>query len=64
MKRVALKGILGRKLRTILTAFAIVLGVSMVSGSYVLTDTISRPSTRSSRARTRRRTPSSAARKS
>jgi putative ABC transport system permease protein len=42
MKRVALKGILGRKMRTILTAFAIVLGVSMVSGSYVLTDTISK----------------------
>ena len=42
MKRVALKGILGRKLRTVLTAFAIVLGVAMVSGSYVLTDTISK----------------------
>jgi putative ABC transport system permease protein len=42
MKRVALKGILGRKVRTILTALAIILGVSMVSGSYVLTDTISK----------------------
>src|SRR4051794_13772536 len=42
MKRVVLKGILGRKFRTILTAFAIVLGVAMVSGSYVLTDTISK----------------------
>ena len=42
MKRVTLRGLLGRKLRTILTAFAIVLGVSMVSGSYVLTDTISK----------------------
>jgi putative ABC transport system permease protein len=31
---------LGRKLRTVLTAFAIVLGVSMISGTYVLTDTI------------------------
>ncbi len=37
---VALKGLLGRKLRATLTAFAIVLGVGMVSGSFVLTDTI------------------------
>jgi putative ABC transport system permease protein len=37
---VALKGLAGRKLRAILTAFAIVLGVTMVSGTYVLTDTI------------------------
>jgi putative ABC transport system permease protein len=36
----ALKGILGRKLRTFLTAFAIVLGVATVSGTYVLTDSI------------------------
>jgi len=40
MIRVALRGMLGRKLRTVLTAFAIVLGVSMISGTYVLTDTI------------------------
>jgi putative ABC transport system permease protein len=38
--RVALRSLFGRKLRTILTAFAIVLGVAMVSGTYVLTDTI------------------------
>jgi putative ABC transport system permease protein len=38
--RVALRGLTGRKLRTVLTAFAIVLGVAMVSGTYVLTDTI------------------------
>ena len=37
---VALKGLLGRKLRAILTAFAIVLGVAMVSGAFVLTDTL------------------------
>ena len=37
---VALKGLLGRKLRASLTAVAIVLGVAMVSGTYVLTDTI------------------------
>jgi putative ABC transport system permease protein len=40
--RVALKGVLGRKLRTVLTAFSIVLGVSMVTGSFVLTDTMSK----------------------
>ena len=40
MIRVALRGIAGRKLRTVLTAIAIVLGVAMMSGAYVLTDTI------------------------
>jgi putative ABC transport system permease protein len=40
MIRVSLKGLWGRKLRTFLTALAIVLGVSMISGTYVLTDTI------------------------
>src|SRR4051812_3013983 len=42
MTRVALKGLLGRKVRAVLTALAIVLGVAMVSGSFVLTDTISK----------------------
>ena len=37
---VALKGLAGRKLRAALTAVSIVLGVSMISGTYVLTDTI------------------------
>ncbi len=40
MTRVTLKGLLGRKLRASLTAIAIVIGVAMVSGTYVLTDTI------------------------
>jgi len=40
MIRVALAGLLGRKLRTVLTAVAIVLGVAMVSGTFVLTDSI------------------------
>jgi putative ABC transport system permease protein len=40
VSRVALKGLLGRKMRAVLTAVAIVLGVAMVSGTYVLTDTI------------------------
>jgi len=40
MKRVALRGLLARKLRSALTAIAVVLGVAMVSGTLVLTDTI------------------------
>src|SRR4029078_2369394 len=32
--------LLGRKLRTVLTGFAVVLGVAMVSGTFILTDTI------------------------
>jgi putative ABC transport system permease protein len=39
---VALKGLAGRKFRAALTAFAVVLGVTMVSGSYIFTDTISK----------------------
>jgi putative ABC transport system permease protein len=37
---VALKGLAGRKIRALLTAFAIVIGVSMVSGTFILTDTM------------------------
>jgi putative ABC transport system permease protein len=40
MTRFALKSLAGRKFRTVLTALAIVLGVAMISGTYVLTDTI------------------------
>jgi putative ABC transport system permease protein len=40
MIRATVKGLLGRKLRTALTAFAIVLGVAMVTGAYVVTDTL------------------------
>jgi putative ABC transport system permease protein len=36
----ALRGLLSRKLRTVLTAVAIILGVATVSGTYVLTDSI------------------------
>jgi putative ABC transport system permease protein len=42
MLRIALRGLLTRKLRTALTALAVVLGVSMVAGTYVLTDTINK----------------------
>jgi putative ABC transport system permease protein len=40
MTAVALRGLAGRKLRATLTALAIILGVAMISGTYVLTDTI------------------------
>ncbi len=42
MISVALRGLLGRKLRASLTAFAIVLGVAMIAGTYILTDTINK----------------------
>jgi putative ABC transport system permease protein len=42
MTAIALKGLFARRLRAVLTALAIVLGVAMVSGSFVLTDTISK----------------------
>ncbi|MGI9657503.1 MAG: ABC transporter permease, partial [Gaiellaceae bacterium] len=40
MVRVSLRGLLGRKFRAILTALAVILGVAMISGTFVLTDTI------------------------
>ena len=40
MIAVALKGLAGRKVRALLTAFAVVIGVSMVSGTFILTDTM------------------------
>ncbi|MDX6591548.1 MAG: putative transport system permease protein [Gaiellales bacterium] len=40
MTRVALKGLLQRKLRSVLTALAVMLGVAMVSGTFMLTDSI------------------------
>ncbi|MGZ4381265.1 MAG: hypothetical protein ACXVZ3_07585, partial [Gaiellaceae bacterium] len=42
MIKVALRSLMGRKLRFALTAFAIVLGVAMVTGTYMLTDSINR----------------------
>ena len=41
MIKFAVRGLLARKLRTILTALGVVLGVALVSGTYVLTDSIS-----------------------
>jgi putative ABC transport system permease protein len=40
MIAVALKGLAGRKVRAVLTALAVVIGISMVSGTYILTDTM------------------------
>ncbi len=40
MLRVTLRGLWARKVRLLLSAIAVVLGVAMVSGTYVLTDTI------------------------
>ena len=42
MRQVALRGLRARPLRTILTAMSVVLGVAMISGTYVLTDTINK----------------------
>jgi putative ABC transport system permease protein len=42
MLALSLRGIASRKLRTALTAFAVVLGIALVSGTYLLTDTINR----------------------
>jgi putative ABC transport system permease protein len=42
MIRVSLKGLAARPVRAILTGLAIVLGVAMVSGSFVVTDTITK----------------------
>ena len=40
MIRITLKGLAARPLRTVLTTLAIVLGVAMVCGSFVVTDTM------------------------
>ena len=40
MTRVAIKGLLRRKTRALLTSLAVVLGVAMISGTFVLTDTV------------------------
>ena len=42
MASIALRNLWARKLRTFLTGFAVVLGVMMIAGTYVLTDTIER----------------------
>lgn len=45
MFKATIKSLLSRKLRLVLSALAVVLGVMFVSGSFVLTDTLQRPFT-------------------
>ena len=40
MWKVTIKGLLAHKLRLVLTALAIVLGVTFIAGTFVLTDTL------------------------
>jgi putative ABC transport system permease protein len=40
MRSVALKGLAARKVRALLTALAVVIGVAMVAGTFILTDTM------------------------
>jgi putative ABC transport system permease protein len=40
MRKVALRGLFSRKLRLVLTALAVALGVTLIAGTYVFTDTI------------------------
>ena len=42
MNRIALRGLRERKARTFFTLAAVVLGVALISGTFVLTDTISK----------------------
>ena len=42
MTKVSLRGLAQRKLRTFVTALAVLLGVAFIAGSYVLTDTINK----------------------
>ena len=42
MLALSIRGMAARKLRVVLTGFAVVLGVAMVSGTFLLTDTITR----------------------
>jgi len=40
MRKVALRGLFSRKLRLVLTSLAVALGVTLIAGTYVFTDTI------------------------
>ena len=42
MRKVALRGLFARKTRLVLTAMAVALGVTLIAGTYVFTDTINR----------------------
>src|SRR3954468_5597993 len=42
MRKVALRGLFSRKLRLALTALAVALGVTLIAGTYIFTDTINK----------------------
>src|SRR5689334_22493250 len=42
MAKIAVRGLLARKLRLALTALAIALGVTLIAGTYIFTDTITK----------------------
>ena len=42
MWKTTVKGLMAHKLRLVLTALAVVLGVGFIAGTYVLTDTINK----------------------
>ncbi len=42
MRKIAIRGLLARKVRLALTAFAVALGVTLIAGTYIFTDTINK----------------------
>src|ERR1700704_2734445 len=42
MAKIAVRGLLARKLRLALTALAVALGVTLIAGTYIFTDTITK----------------------
>src|SRR3954451_20700142 len=42
MRKIALRGLFARKLRLALTALAVALGVTLIAGTYIFTDTINK----------------------
>jgi putative ABC transport system permease protein len=42
MRKIAIRGLLARKLRLALTALAVALGVTLIAGTYIFTDTITK----------------------
>jgi putative ABC transport system permease protein len=42
MRKIAIRGLLARKLRLALTALAVALGVTLIAGTYIFTDTINK----------------------
>src|SRR5690348_10541203 len=42
MRRVAIRGLLARKMRLVLTSTSVALGVMLIAGTYVFTDTINK----------------------